>query len=89
MQPIDYQRPKRTQWTAGPTEESGQKGVSSLLAGEGMTLKPEGWTGTHMRGREVDEWVNEHDTLEHVQQTPNVEVVSGGNGHTPVWTQAN
>jgi lysine 2,3-aminomutase len=87
MQPADYRRPRRTQWTAAPTEEPGQKGVSSLLAGEGMALKPEGWTGTHMRGREVDEWVNEHDTLEQIQQTPNVEVVPGGNGHTPIWTQ--
>ncbi len=89
VQPTDYKRPRRTRWTAEPTEEPGQKGVSSLLAGEGMTIKPEGWTGTHMRGRAVEEWVNEHDALEKIDQTPNVQVVSGGNGHTPVWQQAN
>jgi hypothetical protein len=72
---------------AQPTEEPGQKGVTSLLAGEGMAIKPEGWTGTHMRGRAVEEWVNEHDTLEiaqAVENIPNVQAVSGGNGH--VWT---
>jgi hypothetical protein len=42
-----------------------------------------------MRGRAVEEWVNEHDTLEKLDQTPNVQIVSGGNGHTPVWQQAN
>ncbi len=87
VQPADYKRPRRTQWMAQPTEEPGQKGVTSLLAGEGMAIKPEGWTGTHMRGRAVEEWVNEHDTVEIVEaleHIPNVQAVSSGNGH--VWT---
>ncbi len=89
VQPTDYKRPRRTRWTAEPTEEPGQKGVSSLLSGEGMTIKPEGWTGTHMRGRAVEEWVNEHDTPEKIDPAPNAQVASGGNGHTPVWQQVN
>jgi lysine 2,3-aminomutase len=48
-EPTDYQRPKRTQWMPEPRPESGQRGVSGLLAGERMTIKPHEWQTLHER----------------------------------------
>ena len=86
--PEHYQRPKRNRWTGQPTEEPGQKGVSSLLAGEGMVIKPDNWTGTHMRGREAmpaNEAVEA--SAEEVRRARDVEVAPEGD--EPVWAKVN
>ncbi|MCL5994706.1 MAG: lysine 2,3-aminomutase, partial [Chloroflexi bacterium] len=88
VQPTDYQRPKRTKWMAPPREEPGQKGVASLLAGEGMVIKPEGWTGTHMRGRETESSAGEQAAVvnvEDIQHLRDVEIAPEGD--EPVWTR--
>jgi lysine 2,3-aminomutase len=91
VQPSNYQRPKRNRWTGVPTEEPGQKGISSLLAGEGMVIKPEGWTGTHMRGREASaESAAENGqaqtiSVDDIQQMRDVEIAPEGDD--PVWTR--
>jgi lysine 2,3-aminomutase len=86
VQPENYQKPERTRWTGESTGEPGQKGVSSLLAGEGMVIKPDGWSGTHMRGREGEPEQVEAEKivpLEPIQQRRDVEVAP--EGEEPVW----
>jgi hypothetical protein len=88
VQPEDYHRPERNRWTGKPTEEAGQKGVSSLLAGEAMVIKPDEWTGTHMRGREsmpVNEAVEA--SVERLKDTRDVEIAPEGD--EPVWARVN
>ena len=92
VQPTDYKRPARNQWTGAPTEEPGQKGVSSLLAGEGMVLRPEGWTGTHMRGREDAEMPEAHQPQEEIALEVlrhSHEVEFAPDGDEPVWARVN
>jgi lysine 2,3-aminomutase len=97
VQPGDYHRPKRNKWTAASKEEKGQKGVSSLLAGEGMVIKPEGWTGTHMRGRKDEHagtggeasevYSQEMISIEDIEQARDVEIAPEGD--EPVWARVN
>ena len=87
-EPENYQRPQRTRWTGPATEEPGQKGVSSLLAGEGMVIKPDNWSGTHLRGREsmpTNEAVEA--TAEEVRRARDVEIAPEET--EPVWAQIN
>jgi lysine 2,3-aminomutase len=88
VEPENYQRPKRTRWTGQATEEPGQKGVSSLLAGESMVIKPDNWTGTHLRGRDsmpTNEAVEA--SAEDVKRARDVEIAPEGD--EPVWAQIN
>ncbi len=97
VQPANYQRPKRNKWTGQSTEEPGQKGVASLLAGEGMVIRPEDWTGTHTRGRDDDQagtggeasHVLKPDiiSVEDIKNARNVEIAP--NGDEPVWARLN
>lgn len=97
VQPDNYQRPKRNRWTGAPTEEVGQKGVASLLAGEGMVLRPEGWTGAHTRGRDDDQAGTGGEagqllnpdviSIDDLQNARDVEVAPDGN--EPVWARLN
>ncbi len=95
VQPANYQRPARNRWTGAPTEEPGQKGVASLLAGEGMVIRPEGWTGIHTRGREDDQagtggeagHILSHDviSIEDIAHARDVEIAPDGD--EPVWAR--
>jgi len=53
-EPTDYKRPKKTQWIPEPREEPSQSGVSGLLRGDQMVIRPEGWHEAHMRGQELN-----------------------------------
>jgi lysine 2,3-aminomutase len=91
VQPTDYQRPAPSQWISAPREEPGQKGVASLLAGEAMVIKPEGWTGSHMRGRdEADAPRPEAISIEDVKQaSASRDVEAAPAGDEPVWARVN
>lgn len=82
-EPTDYQRPKKTQWIPEPRAEAGQRGVSGLLRGEQMVIRPEGWHDAHMRGQELD--ISADDlrnlNLKDVQVAPE--------GESPNWQSVN
>ncbi len=48
-EPEGYRAPKKTRWVPDNPLEDGQRGVSGLLAGERMTIKPSGWDNMHER----------------------------------------
>jgi lysine 2,3-aminomutase len=52
-QPTDYQEhdPSTCRYCQQPRPEPGQRGISGLLAGEQMTITPEGFDETRLRGR--------------------------------------
>ena len=54
-EPLDYQAhdPQTCEYCRHPHIESGQTGVSGLLEGKGMTIKPQGFDNTHMRSGET------------------------------------
>jgi lysine 2,3-aminomutase len=52
-EPLDYQRPPKALTEAyRPKKSTGQEGVFSLLEGQSMTIKPEGFDQLHLRGGE-------------------------------------
>ncbi|MDD3947926.1 MAG: lysine 2,3-aminomutase [Anaerolineaceae bacterium] len=52
-EPLDYQRPPKALTEAyRPKKSTGQEGVFSLLEGQSMTIKPEGFDRLHLRGGE-------------------------------------
>ncbi len=52
-EPLDYQRPPKALSEAyRPEKSTGQEGVFSLLEGQSMTIKPEGFDQLHLRGGE-------------------------------------
>jgi lysine 2,3-aminomutase len=81
-QPTDYQRPKLTKWIPEPRIEDGQRGVSSLLAGEGMTIKPAGWDKLHERD-DLDAEI----PIEKIVNAKDIEVAPSGN--EPTWVKVN
>jgi lysine 2,3-aminomutase len=80
-EPTDYQRPKKTQWIPEPPEEAGQSGISGLLRGEQMVIRPEGWHDAHMRGQELDISADDLRNMKDVQVAPD------GDGAS--WTTVN
>jgi len=80
-EPTDYQRPKKTQWIPEPRAEAGQSGVSSLLRGEQMVIRPENWHDAHMRGQELDISAEDLRNLKDVQVAPE--------GESPNWQSVN
>jgi len=48
-EPEHYSRPKKTKWIPDGRTEPGQRGIAGLLAGDGMTIKPQGWDDLHGR----------------------------------------
>jgi lysine 2,3-aminomutase len=84
-EPTDYKRPKKTQWIPEPREEPGQSGVASLLRGEQMVIRPEGWHDAHMRGQELD--ITSEDLEEMRGVPPSVEVAK--DKKAAKWKQVN
>jgi lysine 2,3-aminomutase len=50
-EPVDYSRhnPATCKFCQNELDESGQRGVSGLLEGDGTTIKPEGFDSIHSR----------------------------------------
>jgi len=83
-EPTDYQRPKRTRWTAEPRPEPGQRGIAGLLAGEGMAIQPAGWeTRHHDQPSAAPDENLEMDALAALLNRPDVQVADGGDA--PTW----
>ncbi len=83
-EPTDYQRPKRTRWTAEPRPEPGQRGIAGLLAGEDTTIQPAGWeTRHHDQPSAAPDEPPPTDTLAALLDRPDVQVA--GEGDAPTW----
>ncbi len=80
-EPTDYKRPKKTQWIPEAREEPGQSGVSGLLRGDQMVIRPEGWHNAHMRGQELDISADDLRNLKDVQIAPD--------GNDASWKKVN
>jgi lysine 2,3-aminomutase len=85
-EPTDYQRPKPTQWIPKPRTEKGQRGVSALLAGEEMTIKPAHWETLHQRD-DAPETQPEAIDVNALQSRRDVEIAPEGDGAT--WMKVN
>lgn len=82
-EPTNYQRPKPTKWIPKPRTEKGQRGVSGLLAGEEMTIKPANWETLHQR----DEDDNDEIDIAQLQGRRDVEIAPEGDDAT--WMKIN
>jgi lysine 2,3-aminomutase len=84
-EPTNYQRPKITQWVPKTRTEKGQRGVSALLAGEEMTIKPANWETLHQRDDEHE--AREEVDVAELQSRRDVEIAPEGDGAT--WMKVN
>ncbi len=89
-EPENYKRPKKTQWIPETRIEKGQRGVSGLLSGENLTIKPQGWDNLHTRDENEDVHASNSNNIISVEELLNhrdVEVAPNGDGQA--WTKVN
>jgi lysine 2,3-aminomutase len=82
-EPSDYQPPKMNKWIPELPHEDGQRGVSALLAGERMTIKPSGWDNLHERETTAPSTGSDTIPVDKIVDDKNVEVAP--EGKSPTW----